>query len=210
MSAALTTRGLKWSHCLIAWLLGCSVVGCIETSGSRLFAAEKPQILPAKAVIRFAVTSTLHDFDGQLSAEPFMLLISNGTWSASADVLAGQMVTENPKRDRNMHQMLATNDHPRIYGVVAAAPIAGSGATNATLSLKIRDKAQDLPVRIMNWTESSEEIRFRAAWDLSLKQYGLKPPSVIGIIRVGDTVKLEADVVATKPVLPPTHKATIP
>ena len=139
-----------------------------------------------------------------------MLLISNGTWSASADVLAGQMVTENPKRDRNMHQMLATNDHPRIYGVVAAAPIAGSGATNATLKLKIRDKAQDLPVRIMNWTESSEEIRFRAAWDLSLKQYGLKPPSVIGIIRVGDTVKLEADVVATKPVLPPTHKATIP
>ena len=106
--------------------------------------------------------------------------------------------------------MLGTNDYPRIHGAVAAAPIAGSGGTNVTLNLKIRERAQDLPVRIMNWTESFEEIRFRAAWELSLKQYGLKPPSVAGIIRVGDTVKLEADVVATKPVLPPTHKDTIP
>jgi hypothetical protein len=186
------------------------VIGCIETSDSRLFAAETTQILPARAVIRFAATSTLHDFDGQLSAEPFTLLISNGTWSASADVLAGQMATENTKRDRNMHRMLGTNDHPRIHGAVAPVPIAGSGGTNVTLNLKIRDRAQDLPVRIMNWTESSGEIRFRAAWELSLKQYGLKPPSVAGIIRVGDTVKLEADVVATKPAPPPAHKDMIP
>jgi hypothetical protein len=172
--------------------------------------AENVQLIPAKAVVRFAATSTLHDFGGPLPAQPFLLLVSNGTWSASADVLSSQMATENTKRDRNMHQMLGTNDYPRIHGVVAAAPVPISAGTNVTLILKIRDKSQDLPVRIFNWTESTDEIRFQASWELSLKQYGLKPPSVLGVIRVGDTIKLEADVTANKPVPPPRNTASSP
>src|SRR5688572_31448074 len=90
-------------------LLLCATIAGMGFTGFATFALEAAnavQHLPAKAVIRFAATSTLHDFGGQLSAQPFTLIISNGTWSASADVLAGQMATENAKRDRNMHQML--------------------------------------------------------------------------------------------------------
>jgi hypothetical protein len=64
----------------------------------------------------------------------------------------------------------------------------------------------DLPVRISDWSETAEAVQFRAIWELSLKQYRLKPPSVLGVIRVGDKVRLEARVTATKAVPAPGGK----
>jgi hypothetical protein len=182
-----TDRLLLW---LAAWLLG--------LMASHLAAAESLQRFPARATVRFAATSTLHDFGGQLPAQPFLIVISNGTWSASADVLSSDMDTASEKRDRNMHRMLGTNDYPRIHGEVAGAPIPVLGETNAMLRLRIRDRTNDLPARISAWQDTPEEIQFHAEWDLSLKAFGLKPPSVVGVIRVGDRVRLEADVRASK------------
>jgi hypothetical protein len=102
---------------------------------------EPVQRYPATAVIRFNGTSTLHDFGGELGTQPFVLIVSNGTWSASAAVLSGQMATASEGRDRNMHRMLATNEYPEIRGTVANAPIPNgkAPATNVILQLKIRD-----------------------------------------------------------------------
>jgi len=97
-----------------------------------------------------------------------------------------------------MHQMLATNGFPAIHRAVTNAPVPGDAGTNVSISLKIRDTTLRLPARITKWKETSEEITFHADRDLSLKEYGLKPPSVLGVIRVGDRVQLEADVVASK------------
>ena len=182
---------------LIIWLLFLS--GTLIPKG---VAAENPpttQSLPAQAVVRFFGTSTLHDFGGQLPAQPFSLILSNGVWFASAEVLSGRMATANEKRDRKMHQMLGTNAFPEIRGVVAGAPLPGPAGTNVTLKLIIRDQTNAVPVRISAWAETSHEIKFHADWEVSLEDFGLKPPSVLGVIRVGDRVKLEADVTANKP-----------
>jgi polyisoprenoid-binding protein YceI len=154
--------------------------------------------LPAQADIRFQCTSTLHDFEGAVPAQPFVLsLSSSNTWSAQAAVVVWQMNTASEGRDRNMWKMFGTNNHPLIRGEVkpSVAPPAG---TNVTLTLTIRDQKRDLSVQIIGWTEDAEAVRFHAAWDVSLKQYGLKPPTVMGIIRVGDNVHVEADVTASK------------
>jgi polyisoprenoid-binding protein YceI len=163
-----------------------------------------PQRWPATAVIRFDGTSTLHDFGGTIAAQPFVLTVVSNTWSATADVLAAQMDTASEGRDRNLHKMLDTNSHPRLRGSVSNAPVPLAGPTNATLRFQIRNQEHDLPVRVENWTETAERVQFHAAWEVSLKQYGLKPPSVLGVIRVGDKVRVEADVVAdkTKPAPP--------
>lgn len=182
-------------HCGIGLLWGQVIVGIA-------FGGEVEHVQsgswPAVATIRFAATSTLHDFGGELSAQPFTLSISNGNWSATADVLAEQMKTANLKRDINMYQMMDTNKHPRLHGIVAWSPIPTAVGTNATLNLTIRDSKADLPVRVTDWQETAEEIRFHAEWEVSLKQFSLKPPSVLGVIRVGDRVKLNADVVAIR------------
>jgi hypothetical protein len=173
--------------------------------------AEKPpHRWPAEAVIRFSATSTLHDFGGTLPAQPFQLILSNNTWTAEADVRAGLMATAETKRDRNMHAMIDTNSYPVLHGTVSTAPIPGPAGTNAVLSLKIRSQETALPVRVTHWLETDSDIQFHAAWDVSLKQYGLKPPSVLGFIRVGDTVRLEADVTVHKNVSLPGNPSKKP
>ncbi len=154
---------------------------------------------PASAQIRFQGTSTLHDFEGQVSAQPFVLTLTSNTWSAKGGVLAAEMTTANTARDRKMYDMLAASVHMRITGEIQPSLIPPPEGTNVTLTLRIRDQAHALPVRITDWIATSDEVRFHASWDVSLKQYGLKPPSVVGVIRVGDNVHLEAQVTAHKP-----------
>src|SRR4030095_107004 len=179
--------------------LGCAAMALGRASAGDA-GGDSVQRYPATAVIRFAGTSTLHDFGGELPAQPFVLILSNGTWSASAGVLSAQMATASEGRDRNMHRMLATNDYPEIHGTVVNAPIPDgkTHGTNAILQLKIREQIRALPVAIQYWQETRENIRFHAVWQVSLKQYGLKAPSVAGIVRVGDRVKIDADVVAMR------------
>lgn len=153
--------------------------------------------LPANAAIRFQGTSTLHDFTGTVPAQPFVLTLTSNTWSAQGGVVIGQMNTASEGRDRNMCKMFGTNDHPTLRGEVKPSPLPPAG-TNVTLLFQVRNKTNALPVQISNWTEDAEAVRFHAGWDVSLKQYGLKPPSVMGVIRVGDLVHVEADVTASK------------
>lgn len=153
---------------------------------------------PAEAIIRFDATSTLHDFGGTVPAQTFVLTVSSNHWSAEADVLSGLMNTASAKRDRNMYEMFQTNDYPRIHGKVSSAAVPQAGTTNATLNLKIRDQQHDLPVTLSAWNETDSNLTFRAEWDVSLKQFKLKPPSGLGVVRVGDTVHLSAEVVADK------------
>jgi polyisoprenoid-binding protein YceI len=168
-----------------------------------------PSGWPAEAIIHFSATSTLHDFGGELPAQPFVLTIATNHWGAEADVLSGLMNTGSEGRDNSMHKMFNTNDHPRIHGKVTAAPIPAKGTTNATLTLKIRDQQNSLPVVISDWTETDSNLTFHAEWKLSLKQFKLKPPSVLGVLRVGDIVTLAADVTAhKKPAL--TNTAAVP
>jgi hypothetical protein len=154
--------------------------------------------LSAVAQIVFRGTSTLHDFEGRVTSQPFTLSIASNYWSAAAEVLGGGMTTANDKRDRNMWAMLGTDHYPHLSGAVSNAAVPPVAGANITLRLRIRDQEFDLPVSVTEWAETVEAVRFRAAWQVSLKKYGLKPPSVLGVIRVGDTVRLEAQVTATK------------
>lgn len=156
----------------------------------------------ATADVVFRGSSTLHDFAGRVRSKPFQLALSSNTWSAAGAVTATAMDTANDDRDKNMHRMLEAPRHPVLQGKVVGAPIPTGDSAQATLLLTIRDRSAELPVRITGWTETATQIRFHAAWNLSLKQFALQPPSVLGVIRVRDTVQLEADVIADKTAQP--------
>lgn len=178
-------------------------------------AAEKPQsealgkieVLPARADIRFAGTSTLHDFNGRVASQPFVLTLASNQWSARAEVVAGEMTTASKGRDKKMWEMLGAAVHPRIIAEVAPSPMPSAEGAEVAAKLRIRDQVRQVPVRISNWVETASELRFHAEWDMSLKEYGLKPPSVVGLVRVGDRVHLEADVIAQKGQKPETETA---
>lgn len=183
----------------VVTLIAASLLLPVFTDPAAAEATGAGRKLHGTATITFYGTSTLHDFSGMVPAQPFVLTLASNRWSAEAKVLTKEMSTANAKRDLKMWDMFAATKFPNIQGQVTDAPRAVSGETNATLHLRIRKTEHDLPVEISQWTEGAGGVRFHARWDVSLKAYGLKPPSVLGLIRVGDRVRVEADVVASPP-----------
>lgn len=177
---------------MVAW----AVAG---VAGGSAGAADAESGWPAVAQVVFRGTSTLHDFAGRVGAQPFLLVVSTNTWSAQAEVIGEEMDTAHERRDRNLRTMFETARYPRLSGWVKQAPRPGAEGQRVTLTLKIRDVARELPVTVSSWVETVDEIKFRAVWEVSLKEFRLKPPSVLGVIRVGDKVRLEAEVTAHRP-----------
>lgn len=154
---------------------------------------------PNRAAIRFHGSSTLHDFHGTVGAQPISFSRSGNTWSARGAVKVAEMSTAHAKRDREMHAMFGAASFPSIVASVSNAPVPVTGSTNVLMQLRIRDKERPVNVQVTDWRDTGTNLQFRASAAVSLNQFGLKPPSVLGIIRVGDAVRLEADVTVGAP-----------
>ena len=165
-----------------------------------------------QALIRFYGTSTLHDFSGQVNCEPFTWQITTdpntGTLvvNGELDVLISKMDTQNKKRDKNMRNMFQSKKFPHIHGKIVDANLAAVQPIPAAprevpgklpIVLTISNKKQNVMAQVTQFKTTAEKTTFTLNFDVSLKSFGLKPPSVMGIIRVGDTVRLQAEVTLT-------------
>ncbi|MEZ5278193.1 MAG: YceI family protein [Opitutaceae bacterium] len=155
----------------------------------------------AAADIRFRGTSTLHDFEGSMPPPVFSVRLSDRTTgqsdlavSAEISVLAAELTTHHEKRDMNMHRMLDLVHFPVIKVSVADARIPESGNGEISLLLRIRDRTETILARISDWHEDSGGVSFLLDFPVSLKTFGLRPPSLLGVIRVGDEVVVTCDV----------------
>ena len=66
------------------------------------------------------------------------------------------------------------------------------GVASIGLLLRIRDVERKVRATAGNLKESGERITFDLEFPVSLGEFDLKPPSVLGIIRVGDKVSVKA------------------
>jgi polyisoprenoid-binding protein YceI len=157
------------------------------------------------ASIAFSGTSTLHDWDGKVKAEPFTASVVTGddgrpkTLAAEVKVKATGMDTDNDKRDATMQKSMKVTDYPLIEGKfqgVSFAAIMPDGKTPAKLpfSLTLLGKKQDVAATISNWKLNGDTATFDASFSLSLKQCGITVPSAMLVVRVGDTVKVNVAV----------------
>lgn len=155
-----------------------------------------------KCDIVFLGSSTLHDFHGKTRCQPFTISVIDGVIEISTlSVAIADMDTDNSKRDRNMREMFEERKHPLITG--SAGPVSlkdirasqRSGSNSAykiTFKLKIRDIVKPVTATIKNFSETDSRITSDVAFTLSLSEFQLKPPSVLGMIKVDDTVSVTA------------------
>ena len=66
------------------------------------------------------------------------------------------------------------------------------GKSPLDLVLRIRDVERKVRATAGNLKESGERVTFDLEFPVSLGEFDLKPPSVLGIIRVGDKVSVKA------------------
>lgn len=176
--------------------------------GAHSLLAQTPSSWAGSAAITFAGTSTLHDWAGQVAAQPFTtVVLSNAAGaptqiSAKVTVSAKAMDTAEPKRDENMRKAMKVTQYPLIEAEInaAVAEVSSDGKTPATLPMKLKllGKEQNIKGRISQWKREGKTATFDLDFDVSLKASGIQVPSVLLVIRVGDTVKVHASVTLTQ------------
>jgi polyisoprenoid-binding protein YceI len=170
--------------------------------------AETPSTPPdytGQAAVTFTGKSTLHDFTGTVNAQPFDIRATpsadkkSTTYTAAVDVTVTGMNTANNKRDKTMQVMFDAPNFPIIRGEITNLVVTADGPQPTEIQLKIRDKVSSLPVTVTGWKSEKDSIAFHLNFNVSLRSYGLKAPSVMGVIRVADNVTVDCDITATKP-----------
>lgn len=159
-----------------------------------------------QAEIEFQATSTLHDFSGTVRTEPFHATVeldgAAATVGGTAVVAVAQMDTRHIKRDENMRAMFEAVRFPLITGTLEPTRIDPAAPAPVPLRLQIRDRTQTIPVTLADWRVSADRIQFDLTMVLSLDAFGLKPPVLLGFIKVGDSVTVRIRGALEKPPAP--------
>ena len=168
---------------------------------------------PAPATIRgacdvaFLITSTLHDVPGSARCMPFGAVLARDAAgrqvipTVEVEVPVAGMDTRNTTRDGKMREMFLSERFPRIHAAAHDVDVerlrvetgkGREGVASIDLLLRIRDVERKVRATAGNLKESGERVTFDLEFPVSLGEFNLKPPSVLGIIRVGDKVSVKA------------------
>lgn len=149
--------------------------------------------------VEFTGDSTLHAFGGSATVGAVdWSPPSNDACRLAVVVDSTSMQTGNSARDANMQRLLDVLNFPRIAGWVDAIPAAwrtdamSDQPLETEIHLTIRDQERRVPARLQPVATANGERALDVAFTISLQSFGLKPPSVIGLIRVRDEVKIHA------------------
>jgi len=145
-----------------------------------------------QATAEYAVKATMDSFVGQATSEP--IVIADGAPEVSVTFQIARMETGKKKRDVEMQHMFHMDQHPDIVGTAKAEDLLAIGdAGEIPVTLTISGQTLEVPARISKVKREEGKLTFTAKLDLSLKSFGLKPPSIMKIINVGDLVKVTAN-----------------
>lgn len=181
---------------------------CLSLVAGLSPAAETTTAWSGSARISFSGTSTLHDWSGHVSAQPFDLQVTTTSdgrprhLRSRVVVAATEMDTADKRRDANMHRCMKVTEHPLIEAVIdtPVALVAADGKTPTQLPFTLNLLGRSLPVQgsVSRWQRTGTRAEFDLDFDVSLKAAGIEVPSVLWLIRVGDTIKLRATVQLTR------------
>ncbi len=162
--------------------------------------------LDGECTIHFFGKSTLHDFEGQVTCQPFVLQTEAAESGRQVirqqvvTVLVSEMDTDNDGRDKKMRAMFDSTNFPEIKGhfadlepevVLEQLKATENGQGSLEFDLQIRKITQHIKAKTSLLTIGPEQIVFTMEFPLSLASFELKPPSVMGIIRVANDVQVE-------------------
>ena len=156
--------------------------------------------------VAFLVTSTLHDISGTARCLPFDAVLSRDAAgrrvipSVDVEVPVAGMDTRNKSRDGQMREMFRSERFPRIHAAAHDVDVERlrleigkdrDGKAPLDLLLRIRDVERKVRATASNLKDSGERITFDLEFPVSLREFDLKAPSVLGIVRVGDKVSVK-------------------
>lgn len=151
---------------------------------------------PAVSHIEFMARSSLHNVHGTarlLSGE--IIKGTAGRFVFPVD----SMDTANNARDRKMVAMFEAEKYPEIIYEIHTLTESATGE-NGTVSgtLTMHGVTLDFPLEVDIIKIDENKRDWQGGADISLQRFNLKPPSVLGLIRVADSVHVTFDIVLEK------------
>ncbi|RBP38181.1 YceI-like domain-containing protein [Roseimicrobium gellanilyticum] len=157
------------------------------------------------AALTFAGTSTLHDWSGTVKAQPFLTTVGMtdstkpSSIKAKVEVKVVEMDTKEPKRDENLRKAMRMADFPLVTGEIDTEfpklmPGIGTAPQVLPIQLTLLGKSHSVMGVITNWKQNGDKASFDLDFEVSLKASGIRVPSVMLVIRVGDVVKVHAEI----------------
>jgi hypothetical protein len=150
--------------------------------------------------VAFFSTTTLHDFEGEA---PCALLAietpdASGRYAARVEVAVAQLKTGISARDKKMREMFEAKKFPRIVASFAGVDPASLRARRPG-ALPFRIAVHGVERAVTPVLSSFAEVpgksaRFRASFELGLRDFGMEGPVAMGFIRVDDKVRVVVDV----------------
>ena len=154
--------------------------------------------------ITFAGTSTLHNWSGKVTARPFIAKVTVNAkgepthLTSKVEVTASKMDTADSDRDAKMRESMHVKEFPLITAEMDCAfnQIAVRGATPSELpfQLTLLGKRRAVIGQISHWALKEGVATFDLDFSLSLKACGIEVPTMMWVIKVGDTIRVHAEV----------------
>jgi polyisoprenoid-binding protein YceI len=152
---------------------------------------------PVACSIRFDGSSSLHDFGGDIAGVAATLAPSAtaGKWNADLGIPIAGMATGNDSRDARMREMLHADRSPEIRVALREIdPDLARRTSRLDGTLTIDGTSRPFTASLANWSDGELGPSFDAAATISLADFGLVAPTVLGLIRVADPVGIHAHV----------------
>lgn len=149
--------------------------------------------LAAPVSIRFEGDSTLHRFSGHVDRGT--IAIQNGesghdTVQISIPVL--DISTDHAKRDQNMYKMFECPSYAEIRGTADLGMLLDATTVSIPIALTIRNQTRTIEAH-REQSNPDHPGTMRLSWSVSLADFNLEAPAVMGLIHVYDEVKVMAE-----------------
>lgn len=170
---------------------------------SAAFHFDQPQdfvLVPSLCRVGFDAKSTLHDFSGVTSnvEGSFRTDLHDPAAGCSGEVKAraGTLLTGVDGRDANMRELLDTEHHPDIRFVIERLTAAADGIDQAKQTVRgdiagkmtIHGQSRDLTMPVTLEVDAQKRLIIAGQAKLKVSDYGITPPSQLGVINMQDEV----------------------
>jgi polyisoprenoid-binding protein YceI len=157
-------------------------------------------VVPSLSRVGFDAKSTLHDFSGvtQKVEGEFEVDLAAPQHACSGAVRAEakSLDTGMADRDKGMRELLGASEHAQIAFVwtsfrdakVDAAAQRVDGVAVGRLTIKGVEREVAMPVRVS--VDASKRVAIEGEMKLALRDFGLEPPSQLGMISVENEMKV--------------------
>ena len=178
------------------------------TLGGVAIASQQWQVIPEKSNVSFLAHSTLHEVNGQAHQLFGNFEQRQNLINGFVDVGITGLKTDDEARDKAMYKMFEASEYAQIHFSFENTNISDvlnqrDGLITFLGDMTIHHISHPVKISSRGWMLGNSLV-CEGQMPISLKDYDLKPPNILGIIRVKDVVQVQFRIVfSPKNIQPP-------